>query len=362
MKYIISRTDAIGDTLLTTPMANKIKKEQPNAQVGMIVSSRSSDIIGMVKGIDHYWVLNPKDNFFKKLKICFQIFKEFKPDIFMFVGGSHVPSFAAFIKRIKNRGGLVSKWQTFLFLNKGKRQSRSIVAMHESDYNFNLLEPFGFKYTLEEKEKLAPVFSIDIDEEKTAKEKFNQYLKDNGLKNEKPYIVIHPGMTGHTLNWNSRNYGRLIARLHDLYQENYNYIISFTPSDERYLKGMRDFLDQNMNNELKKSILFYDGTMEGLKNYVYILKNSSLFVGPSTGTTHLANTLEINQVAIYSPIRVQSSLRWGPYLRNDRVSVHVPDVVCGENFTCAGMECPYYECMAKIEVEDIVKSCQNYLK
>ena len=29
----------------------------------------------------------------------------------------------------------------------------------------------------------------------------------------KSMIVIHPGMTGHTLNWSSRNYGRLIQEL-----------------------------------------------------------------------------------------------------------------------------------------------------
>ena len=82
------------------------------------------------------------------------------------------------------------------------------------------------------------------------------------------------------------------------------------------------------------------------------MKNASLFVGPSTGTTHIANALDIPQIAIYSPIKVQSALRWGPYKQGDKVKVLVPDVVCGETKHCAGASCPYYECMSKIEVEE----------
>tara|TARA_R110002072_G_scaffold276051_2_gene437691 strand:+ start:30853 stop:31947 length:1095 start_codon:yes stop_codon:yes gene_type:complete len=361
MKYLISRTDAIGDTLLTTPMANKIKKDIPDAQVGMIVSSRSSDIIGMVKGIDRFWVLNPNDNFIKKLKVCFSILKEFRPDIFLYVGGSHVPAFCSFWKRIKLRGGLVSKWQTFLFLNKGIRQSRSIVSMHESDYNFNLLKPFGHNYHMDERDSLAPKFFLNEKDKEASLSNFYSQLTANGLTLNKPVIMLHPGMTGHTLNWNSRNYGRLIVRLNALYPGKFNYVVSYTPSDESYLVGMKDFLEMNKTRDLSQSVYFFDGSMEGLRNYVHVLSNVELFIGPSTGTTHLANILGINQVAIYSPIKVQSALRWGPYTKSEKLKLHIPDVVCGENFHCAGQECPYYECMAKIEVEDIVKSCQNYL-
>jgi hypothetical protein len=67
-------------------------------------------------------------------------------------------------------------------------------------------------------------------------------------------------------------------------------------------------------------------------------------------------------VGLYSPIKVQSSLRWGPFKRtSDKVKVIVPDVVCGETIHCAGAVCPYHECMAKVEVEDVFMAVKELL-
>ena len=87
-----------------------------------------------------------------------------------------------------------------------------------------------------------------------------------------------------------------------------------------------------------------------------VLSHASLFVGPSTGTTHIASVLGVPVVGLYSPIKVQSALRWAPVTKNpDKIKILVPDVICGEVKKCAERECPYYECMGKIEVEDVVK-------
>jgi hypothetical protein len=55
-------------------------------------------------------------------------------------------------------------------------------------------------------------------------------------------------------------------------------------------------------------------------------------------------------------------MRWGPVNRRPELTkVVVPDVVCGEQFKCAGDLCPYHECMAKIEVEDVLRHSLNLL-
>jgi ADP-heptose:LPS heptosyltransferase len=87
-----------------------------------------------------------------------------------------------------------------------------------------------------------------------------------------------------------------------------------------------------------------------------ILSKAAVFVGPSTGTTHIAAVIGVPVVSIYSPIKIQSSLRWGPLAKDkNKVKILVPDVICGEVKKCALRDCPYYECMSKIEVEDILK-------
>ncbi len=48
-----------------------------------------------------------------------------------------------------------------------------------------------------------------------------------------------------------------------------------------------------------------------------LISNASLFIGPSTGPTHIANALGIHTISIYSPIKVQSALRWSPFFKQN---------------------------------------------
>ena len=90
-----------------------------------------------------------------------------------------------------------------------------------------------------------------------------------------------------------------------------------------------------------------------------MLANASTFVGGSTGPTHEA--LGIDLMTVYSPIRTQSAYRWRPVNAGGSQQIITPDVVCGEDRFCAGQSCPYYECMGKIEVKDVLDQ-SPYLK
>ena len=93
--------------------------------------------------------------------------------------------------------------------------------------------------------------------------------------------------------------------------------------------------------------------VEGLLDYIKMLSNADVFIGGSTGPTHIAGALGIHFLAIFSPIRTQSSYRWQPINSGQPHKVLTPDVVCGEDQYCAGRTCPYYECMGKIEVKEV---------
>lgn len=358
MKFLINRTDAIGDNILTMPMARALKEHYPECQVAVITSKRVGEIYENHPYIDKYFILNKNDSFFKKFYRSMMIFKIFRPSHYFFVGGSHVPSLVAFLKRIGFRGGLKSKWQTFLFLKDGVRQKRSIVAMHESEYNLELLRPLIDN--IHSKELYRPHIEVTTEEVEKAWHLFQDDCTNKGIRINSNLIVIHPGMTGHTLNWSSRNYGRLITRLIQRSSGKFTFVISHTPSDERFLKGLREEL-MLFDDICKDSVYFFDGSVHGLRNYMAFLTKCHLFIGPSTGTTHIANVLGLKTIALYSPIKVQSAARWKPF-NSDKLKVLVPDVVCGEQFECAKEACPYYECMAKIEVDDVINVIKNMLE
>ena len=355
MKIVINRSDAIGDTLLTLPMANLIKKEMPDANLVFICTPLTAPLFENHHLVDDVWVLDTKKNKVSQFHSLVKRFKGFRPDAYFYVGGSHSASLAAMFTGVPFRGGLISRWPSFVALNKGVRQSRSMVVMHEAEYNLNLLKPLGLHYSADDRNEMSKnLISLSEDEKGKIKEKFELELKDAGLDHQKEYVVIHPGMSGHTLNWSSRNYARLLNRIDAAFPKQYNFIISHTPSDQPYLSGFRDHLSQEKLSHLQEQVYFLDGTVHGMRYSLGVFSGSKLFIGPSTGPTHMANALGVAQVGIYSPIKVQSALRWGPLIRNDeRVKVVVPDVVCGEVKQCSGKACPYYECMGKVEVETV---------
>lgn len=338
MKIIINRSDAIGDTLLTTPMAQKIKEYFPHAHITFIISPRIGDLLKNHPYIDDTWVLNDEINLYQK-------FKEYRPTHYFYVGGSYKPGLLALITGVPFRGGLKSRWPSFLLLNHGVRQKRSKVEMHEVEYNLELLSPLGIPKGPVDRKKYRPVLKLTEEEIENA-------LIKMGLKDKK-YIVVHPGMSGHTLNWPSDKYARLIEQIDETYPGKFTFVVSFTPTDGPYLKGLKD---------CALDLLFLDGAKLGLRNYMGILKNASIFIGPSTGPTHMANALGVKLVGIYSPIKVQSALRWAPYDVDETMTrVATPNVTCGETIKCAREACPYFECMEKIEVKEMVNHIKELL-
>jgi ADP-heptose:LPS heptosyltransferase len=360
VKILINRTDAIGDTILTTPIAARLREEYPDADIRFIISPISAPLFENHPVVNGTFIYNKKDALFRKISCLSKVFKEFHPDLYIFTGGDHFISFYSWLKRVNIRGGLVSKWQSFAFLNKGVRQKRSLVTMHESDYNLNLLSALGINYDSKRRDNFRPQITVDTSSRVKDLVEFKEELNSNGLDSSKENIFIHPGMTGHTLNWSSRNYGRLIDKMERRFPDRFNWIISHTPSDQAYLVGIKDHIAKC--DHLKNSVFFFDGSIKGLSHYMRILSLAKAFIGPSTGTVHIANTLGVKTVGIYSPIKVQSSMRWGPFNRDsENTRLVIPDVVCGEQFKCAGASCPYYECMSKIEVQDIINELINLL-
>ncbi len=363
MRVLINRSDAIGDTLLTLPMAKLIKEYDSSIHITFIVSHKSLHLFNNIKYVDEVIEWRDYGGTIKTFLSFFYKLKKHPADAYFYVGGSHIPSFIAKILGIKFRGGLKSHLSTFFLLNNGVRQKRSSVEMHESDYNLHLLAPLGFLYDIEKRDNYRPEIILSEKEILESCLHFDQELKAKNIENNDNLIFIHPGMSGHTLNWLSKNYARVISRMERNVPGKYVFIISHTPSDQAYLKGLVSEIEKSEYDKVRSRIYFFDGSKKGLRHYMSVLSKAQIFIGPSTGTTHIANTLGVKIVAIYSPIKVQSSMRWGPFERNDKkCRVIVPDVICGEQFYCSGLSCPYYECMMKIEVDDVVSATIELLK
>jgi len=238
-----------------------------------------------------------------------QILKKFlhdqKPDVAVSFQAPWWVNFSLWQARIKTRIGVLSKWDSFFFLNKGLRQKRSLSIKHEAEYNLDLVRQIDPEKVLQ---AIAPVLKLQADTR-------DDVLNREGLEAQK-YSVVHPGMAGSALNWPTEYYIELIAKL----SLRRKVVLTGTLADEPWLKEIKNHYTGNsqiicLQNKLTASQL------------LSILQHAHSVFAPSTGVLHLAASLGTPVYGFYSPIRVQTTTRWGA--RGPHVHLFSPAVQDG---------------------------------
>ncbi|MBC7742674.1 MAG: glycosyltransferase family 9 protein [Bdellovibrionaceae bacterium] len=325
-KVLLIRLDKIGDLICTLPADE-------------VIDANAYDVIwalqkgmGTISDLDArkrtYFELDKADPEKSKLKLR-ELLKQIKPDVAISFQAPWWVNFELFKARVPIRTGVKSQWHSFLFLNKGLRQKRSLAQKHELDYNLELVaKAFNLKSTPENLH-----FKIPTPKDFSALSKF-QLNQPNGKK----YIVVHPGMTGSALNWTQPQYIQYIL---EQAAANKKVVITGTVGDEPYL------------NEIKEKLLSHPDVIWlqsklNLNELVQILSQAEHVVAPSTGVAHIAASLGVKVHAIYSPVRVHHPRRWGA--RGPQVRIHLPPVICPGTHSCLGPACPAFFCMEMVKI------------
>jgi len=137
-KIIISRTDAIGDVILTLPLAGILKKQNPNIEIVFLGKNYTEHIIKNSKFVDRFisW-----DNI-KSLNINEQIavLKELNADVIIHVFPNKQIAKIAKSAKIKYRIGTSHRIFHWYTCNKLINLGRKNASLHEAQLNIKLLE------------------------------------------------------------------------------------------------------------------------------------------------------------------------------------------------------------------------------
>lgn len=352
-RILLVRTDKIGDVVLTTPAIAAVRAKFPEARIVGLTSPLGGEIYRLNPHLSERIVLDPAlySGFFGFWRLVGRLRKEKFEAAVVFQTKMSV-ALALLFSGIRIRIGPYSKWWSWVSYNRGRRQSRSAVEMHEADYNIQLLRHFGITVadTWE-----RTYLRVDDDVRREAM----RFFVEKGISKKFKTVAIHPGMSGSALNWPESHYVNLARRL----VRRYNVIITGGPGEgplvDRVFQGIAS---QQVYVPDQPVFTKYVGE-KGLAEAIAILDQCDGIVAPSTGPMHLAVALGKKVVSIFPPIKVQSAVRWGPYgipigtnlgiNPEDQASVLVPDVNCGEDFRCALSACIYYPCMPRVSVEDV---------
>lgn len=329
-RIIISRTDSIGDVMLTFPICAWIKSHYKNVHLIFLGRAYTQPVVDCFSEVDEFQDWSEIEKMPTVQKVEF--FRELNADVIVHVFPKK--EIASLAKKAKIEYRVGTSHRTFHFLTCTHKLSftRKSSPLHESQLNFELLRPFG----------LTEIPPMEMINETILKFQIPAHLelpeniqKKVDAANGKT-VILHPKSQGSAVEWGLENYRSLALKL-----EKHGYTIFVTGTE----KEGELFRSQLLFND---HIIDTSGKLTLSQLIVFISKCRSL-VACSTGPLHIAGYLNIRAIGLFSPRKPIHSGRWKP-LGND-VQVLVNDENC--EVCKKGKPC---DCIEKIAVERVLES------
>ena len=325
-RIVISRTDSIGDVMLTLPVCAWIKERHPSAEIIFLGKGYTRSIVEAYECVDRFEDWNDYLNVPKTVKI--QRFRALKVDVIVHVFPDKEIASLAKKARVPVRIGTSHRSYHLLTCSHRVSFTRRRSDLHEAQLNHELLRPLGLKEipSLEEIVKSTKYFHIPKVE-----------LPGN-FKNLNGYTILHPKSQGSAKEWPIEKYFELAKKLVEQGQT-----VVFTGTDSEG-KLFRDQLPQHDN------IIDSTGQLT-LEQLMVLIQNAKNLLACSTGPLHIAGYAGINAVGLFSPKRPIHPGRWKAL--GAKVNILVFDEECQP---CEkGKDC---HCIEDIEVKKVLDVLQ----
>ena len=357
-RIIISRTDNLGDVILTLPMAGILKQEMPGCYIIFLGKSYTRPLIEACKFVDQFLDVENLSSIQhpclsgRQAASSISSFIGLKADIILHVFPVKEIQKLAKTAKIPIRIGTSHRWYSWLYCNKLIHYSRKKSNLHEAQLNLKLLEPLGItkEFSLSEIPSfygLTKLASSRVDKltsssthqfiSSSASELGGQKLNNGGAFN----LILHPKSKGSAREWGLDNFSKLI----DLLPED-KFRISVTGTKEEGAL-MKDFLYQHRNriNDMTGKL--------SLSELLAFINSCDGLVAASTGPLHIAAALGKRAIGIYAPMRPIFPQRWAPLGKNATyLALDKKCNTCRKSGNC--------ECIRAITPEQVVGKLLNY--
>lgn len=293
-KIILSRTDGIGDVILSLPMAGIIKSAYPNCKVIFLGKEYTRNIIELSENIDQFIALEEIQILENKEQIEF--LKNINAEAIIHVFPRKKIAQLALKANIPFRIGTSHRFFHWLTCNKKLHFSRYKSQLHEAQLNIKLLSGINIDhfYELNELHKyygLSKIPSLSEDLKVLVKpDKFN--------------LIVHPKSKGSAREWGLPNYKRLIELLP---KDKFQIFITGTENEGKEILRELNFEQENLVNLCGKL---------NLSQLTAFIAKADGLLACSTGPLHIAAALDKFALGIYAPMRPIHPGRWSPLGKN----------------------------------------------
>ena len=313
IKIIISRTDNLGDVVLTLPLAGFLKSICPTSIIYFIGKTYTKPIIESSCFVD---VFLDREELLKSP----QKLTEINADAIIFIFPDKEIAKISKKSNIPLRVGTSHRLFHWVYCNKLINFSRKNSNLHETQLNFKLLKPLAKLLKISYLKDLIDNLALEdlsdfygMNSPQIASEKLQNLLKKD-TKNNTFNLIFHPKSSGSAREWGLKNYTDLAEILHqsnsqDNSQKNntnkFHIFITGTQAEGEIIKKE---MPQIFDNE---NITDLTGKLS-LTELIAFIGLADGLLACSTGPLHIAAALTKYALGIYPPIKPMHPTRWKP--------------------------------------------------
>jgi lipopolysaccharide heptosyltransferase I len=289
-RILIARMSAIGDTILTLPVACALREHFPNAYLGWVVEGRSGAVVTGHACLDEVVVL--KRGWFTSARGILDTrrrLRELRFDVSIDCQGMTKSALACWLSGARQRIGLRGEHGRELspWLNNHLIRPRN---PHVVDRSLELLAPLGLGQS-----DIQWRFPIDDDTRSRTRDVVHRGGLDAG------YAVINPGATWDSKLWEMDRFAQVAKYLAQ--QHNLPTLVVWGGDRER---AQAESIVANSDGQARLA------PATDLVELAALIENGRLFVSADTGPLHMAVAVGTPSIGLYGATRPADCGPYGP--------------------------------------------------
>jgi heptosyltransferase-2 len=332
-RIVVTRTDRLGDVVLSTPVIKHLRKLFPDAYIAFMVRPENRGVVsadGHLNEVIVYDKYGLDDGIAGMFRIAGKL-KRRRFDISISLHPDARVHLALFLAGIPRRIGYDRKMPLFLTERYTHRKQKGM--MHEVDYNLDLLGRAGFDTGDTDR---MPYIHTDY----RVRLFVDRMMKDRGLGDD--LAVIHPGASCPSKRWPAERFAAVADE------------VSSRTGCQIVLVGGEgtEAFSEKVINDMRNRAVDLTGTLR-IAELAELISRSRVFISNDSGPVHVAAAVKTPCVVIFG--RNDPGLsprRWGPV--GEKVRVHHKPPACD---ICLAHECENgFECLQAVTPDEVTSS------
>lgn len=338
-RIVVIQTAFAGDLILTLPLIQILKRENPSALIDVVVIPRTAELLMNHPAINKVIVYDKRggDSGFIGLLRQSKILRKNNYDLAIVPHRSLRSAALVRFARIKRRIGFDKSTGRWLFTELVHYEPFS----HEISRNLSLLAKLGFSVDKKEYPRLYPSFHD--------RKKVGHLLTENGIQHIGQLVAVAPGSVWNTKRWLEEGYAALIEKLT---AKGFHVIL---------IGGNEDIdLCKQINLAVpSKHVYSAAGKLSFLQS-AELINRCKVLISNDSAPMHIAVAVKTPVVAIFGATAPEYG--FAP-CGDDDVVVEITDLSCRPCSIHGTDKCPTgtFDCMKRITADDVLQKVMTLL-